>query len=478
LPIQFYRMKKCCCWILFYLPFYLFSQTVNDRLAKAINLLEADIQFKHAAIGMYVVETKTAKIIFEKNAEMGLVPASCQKLITSAAAFGLLGNNYRFKTELGYDGTIADGILNGNLFIRGYGDPTLGSWRWPNTKAQVIMKNSTDAVLLKGIKKINGNITGFTGNWESNSTPGGWVWEDIGNYYGAGAWGLNWLENQYEVTFKTGKNINDATEIITTNPSSIKKEYRFANFVKTGGKTSGDNGYLFSAPFSQHIIARGTVPMTEKGFTISGSMPNPAATFLLSLDDCLDKNGIKISGAHWSNSGHLIDNRPTQNPKLIIDSILSPTLDLINFWFLKKSVNLFGEAFVKAIALEKKTVGSTDSGIAIIKEFWSKRGIEKSALKIIDGSGLSPANRVTAHSLVTVMQFAKSRLWFEAFYNALPEMNGIKMKDGYISGVRSYTGYIKSKTGVEYTFAFMVNNFDGSPGAVREKMWSLLDILK
>jgi D-alanyl-D-alanine carboxypeptidase/D-alanyl-D-alanine-endopeptidase (penicillin-binding protein 4) len=76
------------------------------------------------------------------------------------------------------------------------------------------------------------------------------------------------------------------------------------------------------------------------------------------------------------------------------------------------------------------------------------------------------------------MQYAKKQNWFSSFYTALPEMNGIKMKDGYISGVRSYTGYLKSKSGTEYTFAFIVNNFDGSPSAAREKMWRILNILK
>ncbi len=453
-------------------------QSLYARLDIATQKLLMDEQFKHATLGLYVMDSKTGKVIFDKNGQLGLSPASVQKVITSVSAFELLGSEYRFKTFIGTDLPANDGVLNSNLYIKGTGDPTFGSDRWQSTTEGIILKQILSVLQKKKIQFIKGDLICADDAFTIETVPRGWIWEDIGNYYGAGAWGLNWMENQYDVTFKTGKNINNATEIIATKPSSIMKEYRFANFVKTGAKASGDNGYLFSAPFSQHIIARGTVPMTEKGFTISGSMPNPPVSFLLSLDNCLDKNGIKISGAHWSNSGHLMDNKPTQNPKLMIDSILSPTLDLINFWFLKKSVNLFGEAFVKAIAFEKKTVGSTDTGVAIIKEFWSNRGIEKSALKIIDGSGLSPSNRVTAHSLVTVMQFAKTRLWFEAFYNALPEMNGIKMKDGYISGVRSYTGYIKSKTGVEYTFAFIVNNFDGSAGTVREKMWSVLNILK
>ena len=76
------------------------------------------------------------------------------------------------------------------------------------------------------------------------------------------------------------------------------------------------------------------------------------------------------------------------------------------------------------------------------------------------------------------MQYARDKTWYPSFYNALPVMNGIRMKSGYISGVRSYTGYVKSKAGKEYTFAFVINNFDGSAANVREKMWKLLDILK
>ncbi len=133
---------------------------------------------------------------------------------------------------------------------------------------------------------------------------------------------------------------------------------------------------------------------------------------------------------------------------------------------------------MKTIGYEKIRSGTTDNGIKIIKEFWRKKGIDRASLKIIDGSGLSPANRVTTRSLVTIMQYAKGQSWFSSFYNDLPEINGIKMKDGYINGVRSYTGYIKSKQGIEYTFSFIVNNFDGSASSVREKMWKVLDVLK
>ena len=204
-------------------------------------------------------------------------------------------------------------------------------------------------------------------------------------------------------------------------------------------------------------------------------MPDPALVFTRELKLNLNANGFTID--QGSNLNFLLQQRNTSSFETI-QTIGSPSFDSINYWFLKKSVNLYGEAFVKTIAYEKTRSGSTDSGVNIIKFFWKERGIESSALNIIDGSGLSPANRITTNALVTVMQYAKKQSWFPSFYNALPETNGIKMKDGYIGGVRSYTGYIKNKTGTEYTFSFIVNNFDGSAGSVREKMWRVLDILK
>jgi D-alanyl-D-alanine carboxypeptidase/D-alanyl-D-alanine-endopeptidase (penicillin-binding protein 4) len=232
------------------------------------------------------------------------------------------------------------------------------------------------------------------------------------------------------------------------------------------------------APFSTDAFIRGTIPAGSDSFSILGSIPNPGYQFAYFFAEKLRENKIIVPySSSYNELGLYKKDFPLKEIKKFY-TILSPTLDSINYWFLKKSINLYGEAFVKTIAYEKLKFGSTDSGIAIIKNFWKQKGIEPSALNIMDGSGLSPANRVTTNALVTVMQYAQQQKWFASFYNALPEMNGIKMKDGYINGVRSYTGYIKSKTGNEYTFSFIVNNFDGSPSTVREKMWKVLDILK
>lgn len=452
------------------------GQQVAAQLKQALLKLATDEQFKHAALSMYVINSKTGDMVVDYNGQAGMAPASCQKVITSVTAFELLGKDYQYKTYIDYDRAISNGVLAGSIYIKGGGDPTLGSNRWNTTREPVVLKKIKTVLEKKGIKSVAGGLVADDIHFTSDQVPRGWIWEDMGNYYGAGAWGLNWRENQYDITFQTGKE-NERTQILTTDPAVMKSAYAFTNFITTGKKGSGDNGYLFAAPFQKNIIARGTVPPSEKGFTISGSMPDPPQIFVNTLKTYLAANNIHIAGEAGTYAKFEVNNLPSM-PMQRMDSIVSPPLDSINYWFLKKSVNLFGEALVKTIAVESKRAGNTDSGLAIIKEFWNKKGIEKSALKMIDGSGLSPANKVTAHALATVMQYARGRQWFNNFFNALPEMNGIKMKDGYITGVRSYAGYIDAKDGTAYAFAFIVNNFDGSAGTVREKMWKVLDLLK
>ena len=453
------------------------AQNIETKLAAAISILEKDLQFKHAIISLYVADAKTGKMIFDKNGEVGLAPASCQKVVTSVSAFEMLGKGYRYKTMLGYDGAIKNNVLNGNLYIVGYGDPSLGSWRWKETTEKMILNNFVRAVQNTGIKKINGNVFGYDRIWESNNTPDGWIWQDIGNYYGAGVSSLNWRENQYDIILEAGNNPGDKVTIDKIIPKL--ENVGLYSEVITAKKGSGDNAYIYLPPYGISGYVRGTIPAGEKKFTISGAMPNAAEQLTLTFVNALKEKaieGILFSGSY---NGMEVEKKDIAINPTFFFTLESPPLDSINYWFLKKSINLYGEALVKTIAYEKIKFGSTDSGVAVIKNFWKQKGIEPAALHIIDGSGLSPANRVTTHALVTVMQYARQQQqWFASFYNALPEINGIKMKDGYINGVRSYTGYIKNKTGNEYTFSFIVNNFDGSPGTVREKMWKVLDNLK
>ena len=450
-----------------------YAQTISQKLDVAINKLQTDSQCKHGTISLYVVENKTGKIIFDKNAETGLAPASCQKVITAVTAFELLGKDYTYKTQLGYDGKIDSAILKGNIYIVGSGDPTLGSWRYKNTTENILLSTFTKAIKAQGILQIRGLVLGDDRMWNTQIIPDGWIWQDIGNYYGAGASALNWRENQYDLILKSGKNIGERVKIAGTKPKYLPGLH-LINELTAAQKGSGDNAYIYVAPDTEEGFVRGTIPVNEDSFVITGSMPDGGK--LLAANIYQDLSAGKTYPDN--NINYLKGKTKWNKPDTVFYTYTSPPLDSIMYWFLTRSINLYGEALVKTIGYEKTKIGSTDNGVKVIRDFWSKNGIESSSLKIIDGSGLSPANRVTTKALVTVMQYAKDKSWFSSFYYDLPEINNIKMKDGYINGVRSYTGYIKSKEGTEYTFSFIINNFDGSPTFVREKMWKVLDILK
>ena len=452
------------------------AQPPSIQLSNAIKTLEADPQLKHAIIGLSVVETSTGKPVYEHNEQTGLAAASCQKVLTSAAAFELLGKEYRYKTELGYDGTIKDSILNGNLFIIGSGDPTLGSWRYGSTADSAIRKRWIAAIRKLGIKRVIGFVKGDDDKFSHQLIPGGWIWDDVGNYYGAGAGALNWKENQYDLVLRSGKNPGDEVKIISDLSAQLAGQY--INEIVSGPAGSGDRAYIYFPTLHDFSLLSGTIPVNQNNFTISGAIPDPTKKIEQELYMTLVNHQV-VSFVETGQSGTTIYfPRRESKASVIFDTYQSPPLDSINYWFLKRSINLYGEALVKTIALEKTGKGSTQTGVELVRDFWNRQGIDKSAINMLDGSGLSPQNRITADALVKAMQYASEKSWFSSFYNALPEINGLKMKSGSIGGARSFTGYSNSKGGQQYTFAIIVNNYDGSAGEMVRKMYKVLDILK
>jgi serine-type D-Ala-D-Ala carboxypeptidase/endopeptidase (penicillin-binding protein 4) len=447
------------------------AQTVSQKLQKAFQQFQSDAQLKHAISSLYVIDAKTGKVVFDKNSQIGLAPASTQKIITSVTAFELLGKNFRYKTELGYRGEIQDNVLTGDFLIIGHGDPTLGSWRYATTSEEMILNKWITDIKKTGIKKINGRFARDGTGWSDQLLPDGWIWQDIGNYYGAGTENLNWGENQYDLILKAGKKEGDSVEIIKMVPKL--ETVHFVNKLVTAAKGSGDNAYIYLPPYSDYGIISGTIPLGQENFKISGSLPIPGLLPLLRLRQKLENEKIDISGS--------VDTHYVRNYFFgikIFSTIYSPALDSIIYWFNKKSINLYGEALIKTFAYEKNGFGSTENGIAIVKDFWKQKGIDEDELNISDGSGLSPQNRVTTHAQVEILKYAKSRSWFPYFYQSLPEYNGMAMKSGTIKDVKGFCGYHKAKDGKEYIFSFLVNNYNGPASGLVNKMYRVLDVLK
>lgn len=462
-----------CCYLI---SSHLYAQTLPQQAQAALQTLSKDAQLKYASYSLSVLNAQTGEKIFSVNEDMGLAPASCLKTITAATALSLLGTSYQYKTLLAYNGSInADGVLQGNLVIKGAGDPSLGSPRYQAATESAVLQSWIAAIKKAGIKKITGKIIGDDSIFDTQTLPDGWIWQDMGNYYGAGVAGLSWRENQFDLLLKPGSKPGDAVTLTGTRPSL--PYLAISNELTTGPNNSGDQAYVYLPPFANLAYLRGTVGLDEKNFTISGAIPDPAFECAFRMEQALLEAGISSTGA--TTTRLLRQNKqplPLQTTSLY--TTLSPSLDKLIYWFLKKSINLYGEHLVKTIASQQSENVSTATGVRIIRQHWQQAGIDSNALNIMDGSGLSPANRITTAALAKVLFLSQKEKWFPAYLEALPEMNGIKMKDGYISNVRAYAGYITPKQGPPLVFAFIVNNFNGSPGTMRQKMWKVLDILK
>ena len=413
--------------------------------------------------------------MFAAYPDLGLATASTLKTVTSITAFSLLGKDFRYQTTLGYWGTItADGILNGDLIVKGGGDPTLGSWRYSTSKENVVMESWVNAVRRAGIKKINGRIIGDDAVFGNQKIPDGWIWQDIGNYYGAGTSGLCFRENQYDLKLATGA-VGSPVKIIRAVPDM--PYLQFDAQLRTGAAGTGDKSYAYLPIASNVVSVRGTFAIDMDKNSISLALSDPAYEAAFRLADTLKKLGINLEGKVASTQTLLAERKICPVANNVIGTISSPKLSEIVYWLNKKSINLYAEQLLKTLAWKSGKPVTTADGVKVIQNFWSEKGIDYHTLNIADGSGLSPGDRVTTRTIATILAVAKQTDWFPEFYESLPVYNDMKMKSGSINDVLAYAGY-QTKNGINYCFSIIVNNYTGSSAGIKQKLFRVLDELK
>lgn len=451
------------------------AQPLPQRIASAYKKFASDQQLAFGTASLTVLNASTGEVIFTENGNTGLASASTLKTITAATAYHLLGKDFTWETTLGYTGAISgDGTLNGDIIIKGSGDPSLGSDRYDQTKSETILKRWVDAVSRAGIKRLTGRIIADDRLFGTQTMPGGWTWQDMGNYYGAGPSTLTWRENQFDLIFRPGI-VGQPAALLRTEPDM--SYLKIVNEVTSGKAGTGDNVYVYSAPYSNVVYLRGTYGVDLKK-AISASVPDPATDLAQTLKNRL--KAVGISAGTIITARELVADKLTFQPDTkILDTHTSPTLEKIVYWFNQKSINLYGEHLVKTIAWKQGKEVTTPEGVSVIKDFWNKKlGIDKNAMNIYDGSGLSPANRITTMSMAQILQSLKKEPWFQLYYESIPVYNNMRVKSGSIGDVIAYAGYQTSANGTPLVFSIMMNNYSGSSSAARQKLFNVLDVLK
>ena len=467
-----------------------FSQ--NAILDNAMQRLAQDEVMRRGQVGICVIDISSGQVVGSMNGGMSLIPASNMKVVSTAAALKILGKDFRYKTELQYDGEIKDSVLYGNVYVKGSGDPTLGSPRMDGVpRMYQVLEDFANQIRALGIKKIAGTIVGDGSAFENSTAVRTWLWEDVGNYYGAGPSGLNFNENMYDLRFIQEPMVGATPQIIGTSPQV--PDFQLFNDVKTS-KSDDDDAYIFSHPYAKEGFVSGTIPQGASTYEITGSLPDPPFFLAHNLRETLFRKGIEVfkpATTQW-----IIDqNGKTLQIRKTFYTVLSPPLEDIMRRANLQSNNLYCEAFLRTVALNQKGEGTNDLGTQAVGEFWRSQGIDTEGLFMQDASGLSPRNGVTPTQLATMLRtIALDNQWFTPFYNTLPEagksgtmksmfkdypsvIGKIRAKSGTITRVRCYSGYATAQDGRLMAFSVMLNNFTCSQGQIRKPLEAFMAAL-
>jgi len=451
---------------------FLFAQTPQELVDELAQLPE----LKHAqwsVYARYVDAVNGEEPVIKHNEDMSLACASSLKVITIGLALDKLDPDFTFKTRLYYSGNIdEDGLLNGNIYIVGDGDPTLGGDQVGGVYSRKkLMSTWVKAIKKKGIKAIKGSIIADESLYPPYHVPGNWSWEDIGNYYGAGLTALCFSDNKYYLDFKPGEKEGDVAEVIAMRPDIPGMSYK--NMMKTGPMYSGDNGYIISAPNIYYALFHGTVPAGEEKFTIKGAIPNPALLAAQMLQQSLEKEGLNVG-----NEAYVVNEKQNYHNDKLLKTIKSPPLKRIAEITNKLSNNTYTEMLLLKVAKEVTGLGETKVGIKVIDKFMDKLHVEHSGLSLVDASGLSQENMITTKIFSDYLSAMTKRPVFSDFYNTFatagdnsdfgyvvyfgkdtPAAKNARVKTGYIGGVRSHTGYVKTQSGRMIAFSLIANNY-------------------
>jgi D-alanyl-D-alanine carboxypeptidase/D-alanyl-D-alanine-endopeptidase (penicillin-binding protein 4) len=468
--------------IVFYGVNSIFAQ---NTIQTSIEHFANDASLKHASISFKVTDLATGTTVSEFNPNVTLPTASTAKLFSTATALDILGPDYRATTRIYRDGEIdSAGVLNGTLWIRGGGDPSLGSKYFNQEDHQLdFLDNWVKQLKELGITEIKGAVMADASAFGYNGVPDGWNWVDLGNYYGAGPSGLSIYDNLVRYRFSVPSSSGQLVRVKSIEPKV--PGLQFHNYILSSTR-KGDNAYLYGAPYSLDRFGSGTLPLGSSNFLVKGSLPDPEMQFAHELCEALKRVGIKVSdGAQSVRSLDLVAKAKSYDGRvLLIEHKGEKLIDIINYTNMR-SVNLFAEHMINLVGYENTEDGSTRSGLTALENHW-KNGFNIDGMQINDGSGLSRMNAISAQHFVGLLKQMNESKYASEFLSSLPvagksgtlksvcqgqaAQNRMIAKSGSMTRIKSYAGYINGLSGKRYAFALIVNNYTCSSSALKRKM--------
>lgn len=452
--------------------FHLFADAQTPAPVK--RLLQAPYM-RGASFSLIVKDVQDGKTVCQYDTDRLQSPASVLKTVTTATALEILGEDYRYPTTLEYDGILENGTLKGNLYIKGSGDPSLGSSHFA-PEQHAFLTTWIAALQKAGIRHITGAVISDESIFDTEGASPKWLREDMGNYYAPGCYGLSIFDNLYKLSLQTGA---AGTRPVVKGTEPDLPAIRFKNYLKAAPLAS-DSAYIIGAPLDDVRYLYGVLPANRERYVLKGDIPDPALFVARYLTEQLRRKGIQVDGAPSCYRIEAEENRWKKRERKTVVTTYSPTLREIVSVCNHVSHNLYADALLKTVGLRYQphrgeVISSFGRGVRVVKAYWEKKGLDVSPLRMYDGSGLAPVDKVSAGFMSELLVYmATKSAASDAFIASLPQagvegsvrnfLKGTKLqgkarlKSGGITGVRCYAGYIM-KDGKTYAVAVFSNNY-------------------
>ena len=448
----------------------------------SVNFLTSHPITGQANMSVLVQNLTTGEVIDSYRADHVVPPASVMKLLTTGAALETLGPGFRFPTILEYSGAIENGVLQGDLYIRGGCDPSLG---WKGRTG--FLDRWVKAIQGAGIKRIEGAVIADMTMLDGEAQNPGWLCEDAGNYYAPGIFALNYYGNTMNIVLQSGEPGSTA-KVVKTEPA-VEDVY-FINHVRCD-KISYDGAFVSGLPFSRERYLTGAVPSNLGTFGVKGDLPNPGLLLARHLTAKLREAGIRVK----RDANYLADYNPLTPARNELYIHYSEPLSEIIKETNINSNNLYAEAIFRYLGTRYTLPGSIHNSQDLLRDYWRCRGVAIQNAIIKDGCGLAPQDAVSAKTFVQLLIIMSRSDNKDAWMASLPvsgqtgtlktlcpgtELEGrIHAKSGTIAGTKNFAGYIDMPNGDTWVFAILINSAPGKAKNIQTVIQQyLLDVYR
>jgi D-alanyl-D-alanine carboxypeptidase/D-alanyl-D-alanine-endopeptidase (penicillin-binding protein 4) len=429
--------------------------------------------------GVLIINAETGETLYELNADKYFVPASNMKLFTTALALAKLGPDYRFHTTLETRGAVSpDGVLTGDLFFVGRGDPNLSNRKFPydlkeefDGPPEKALAELADALVAKGVKEIAGDVVGDDSYFPHEAYPNGWEIDDMVWEYGAAVSAIVVDDNTVALTLTPGESAGTPVQA-TVAPAT--PDFTVQNDVVTSAAETKSDLTLTREPTSKVVVIRGTMPAHSAPRKLVLAIHDPAEHAAALLARLLAERGVKVAGV--SRSTHVAEPVGAAPRAVLAEHVSVPLGDsvkLVN----KISQNLHTEMLLRAAARSTAVWNTPEDLVKFPADFYTAAGIAPEDVIQTDGSGLSRHDLVTPRAVVALLKYAQSQPWFAPYYASLPVagVDGtletlmkntpgagrIHAKTGSVEHVRTRSGFAETPNGRRLIFSFLSNNQGG-----------------